>query len=716
VRFENATTHVPITLPSFSAIFTSTLPPANGVHYNGSFFLDNSATTLAEILKSEGYSTNAVVAAVVLDSLNGISQGFDYYDDNLEEYIGYQPRIKLIQSQLSHTQRRAGEVTDKALDLAVSVAGKEPFFLFVHYFDPHSPYDPPPPYEMVDPLLEEGSLEQENQLYDGEVAYTDQHIGRLLKGLEEEGLLENSLLVFTSDHGENLGEHNERSHGYYVYEGTFKAPLIYSMPGKLPEGEVYSGLARHIDIVPTVLEILGIDWQDRYDLQGISLYPFDVENNADFTYIECATTSVIFGWSALRGVRSLDWKYIQAPREELYFLSEDPGELENLFDQRPEVADSLRREMENILAGLEVYQSGEEGEEMSSMSSVPEDMDFQEKLRALGYVGATKEFQSTYEDMFDSSLPDPKDKFGDFEQILASNLSMRMGMAFSAMDSMDQALSFLEQAIEQDPENEEAHFYLGLAYGKLGNYERAGHELDVALEINPDMTKASIAHVNLHLLEGDSLAALDELDMVFSSGISEEKDFMVAGRLWRHLGRMDRMLESMENVLQLNPSHVPARVSLGEHYLTTGDYEEAYSYLEPLEREIWEDDTLGVRVYYALGKCYYGRGDLDGAELLFSRMIAIDSTISGGYNHLGLISDDRGDYEEAISYYKRALSLDENRHEIHSNLGVTHYKMGSYRESKEEFEKYLRHVDEEEEAERLRAFIEHIREMERTGR
>ncbi len=715
VRFENAVTHVPITLPAFSAMFTSTLPPANGVHYNGGFFLDNSALTLAEILKGEGYTTAAVAAAIVLDSLNGISQGFDLYDDDLPEYVGYQPRIRLIESQLDRTQRRAEDVTDRALAIADSLSGEVPFFLFVHYFDPHSPYDPPPPYSLVDPWLTEGSLELDDQLYDGEVAYTDEHIGRLVKGLEEKGLLENSLVVFASDHGENLGEHGERSHGYFVYDGTFRTPLIYSMPGRLPEGEVYKGLARHIDLVPTVLDILGIEGLGRFPLEGTSLYPFDEEKNVDFAYIECATTSVIFGWSALRGVRSLDWKYIQAPREELYYLVEDPGESKNLFEQRREVADSLRLEMRNILTNLVIYRGGEDGGEMSSAGSLPENMDFQEKLRALGYVGATKEFHSDYEDMFDRSLPDPKDKVADFDQIMVSNLIMRMGMAFAAMDSVEQALSFLEQAVEQYPENEEAHFYLGLTFGKMGDTERARTELERAIEIEPEMSKAGLALVNLHLMEGDSVTAVEELERIFSSGISGEKDLMVAGRLWEQLGRNDLMVEAMEGILRDDPNNFSARLHLGEFFLNGGDYDRAHSYLAPLEGKSWEGDSLAVRVYYALGRCYYSRGDLERAEQAFGKMVEIDPSIADGYNHLGLISDDRGEYEDAVNYYKRALSLDDRKHEIHSNLGVTYYKMGRYKEAREEFEGYLRHVEDGKEAEKLRTFVEHIRELERTG-
>jgi arylsulfatase A-like enzyme len=206
ILFRNEASHVPITLPSFSTIMTSTLPPTNGVHYNEGFYLDDSAVTLAEILKDDGYATGAVVGAVVLDKINGISQGFDRYDDAFSTFVGYQPFIKAMEQQLSYTQKRADEVTDSALETAGSLAKDRPFFLLVHYFDPHSPYDPPPPYSLVDPSLSIDSMEYLKDMYDGEIAFTDEQIGRLLRGLGDDGLLGNTLIVLTSDHGEAFGE------------------------------------------------------------------------------------------------------------------------------------------------------------------------------------------------------------------------------------------------------------------------------------------------------------------------------------------------------------------------------------------------------------------------------------------------------------------------------------------------------------------------------
>ena len=575
VLMDRAVSHVPITLPSFSTIMTSRLPPTNGVHYNGGFYLDDSALTLAEILGERGYSSAAVVASIVLSSVNGISQGFAEYDDNFPEFHGYRREIRMTQSRLNHTQRRAEEVTDRVLSLADTLAAESPFFLFAHYFDPHSPLDPPPPYSLINPLLNAGSEEMDSEYYDGEVAYTDKHIGRLLDGLEARGMLENTLVVLAGDHGEGLGDHGEKSHGYYVYDTTLHVPLIYSMPGRIPEGETFKGLARLIDVAPTILDIMGIAW-DKYGFQGVSDYPFDKGAHRDtFSYLECAAPYIGYGWCALRGVQNGSWKYISAPREELYDLASDPGEETNVLDQRPDVADSLRDELEQLVSGIDIYHGNGSGQEMSTASDSSLDMDFQEKLRALGYVGGTNAFTSTYEEMFDHSLPDPKDKIKDFDNILLSTLDLRLGLGFSAMDSVDKAIDYLTKAVRLNPENADAFFYLGLTYLKMKDFDRAEGLLENALEVDPGESKAGLALANLKLLSGDSTSAEAELEGALSRGVTAETEMVLVARLWNRLGRADRAVEAMQAVIETYPNDVPARILRGENDCGRGEYENA---------------------------------------------------------------------------------------------------------------------------------------------
>jgi arylsulfatase A-like enzyme len=464
---------------------TSTLPPTNGVHYNEGFYLDDSARSLAEVLEDAGYSTGAIVGAVVLDSINGIAQGFGHYDDDFGEFAAYLPHVKVRESQLSYTQRRADEITDLALELVPSLTEKGPFFLFLHYFDPHSPYDPPPRYTRADHSLDEGSDEIVIQRYDGEVAYTDEQIGRLLNSLEELGMIRNTLVVLTSDHGEGLGEHGEKTHGYFTYEGTLQVPLIFSMPGKVPQGEVYSGLFRLIDIAPTVTDILGIEGRGNLEFQGKSLFPFDGGEGVEVSYFESAMTYIVFNWVALRGVRSREWKYISAPREELYDLVTDPLEGNNLVDQMPQVADSLREIMEEIITSTEIYRGDVAGQEMSAWKENAVNPALVEKLGALGYIQAPEGIHSGYEAMFDRSLPDPKDRMEahSHEQFVMEQLGIAIHLIQEG--NYDECIPLLERLGDEGEEGWLVHYYLGLAYmGKLNN-QRAEEELRTALDRAP---------------------------------------------------------------------------------------------------------------------------------------------------------------------------------------------------------------------------------------
>jgi arylsulfatase A-like enzyme/Flp pilus assembly protein TadD len=711
VLFLNATAHVPITLPSLSTIMSSTLPPTNGVHYNEGFYLDNSATTLAEILSGEGYRTLAVVAAVVLDSITGISQGFQRYDDDFSPlFTGYQPFIRAIESQFNQTQRRADEVTDRALALAGEMDNEEPFFLFVHYFDPHFPKDPPPPYSsIVDPTLPIGDHDRQIQLYDGEIAYTDAHIGRLIEGLRTRGLLENTLIALTGDHGEGLDEHDERTHSYFTYNQTLHIPLVMSMPGKIPSGMIYSGLASHVDIAPTVLDILGIDYEEADGFHGISLYPFENGEGSHLTYFECAAPFVMYGWSGLRGVRSARWKYIEAPREELYDLARDPREEANLIDQAPHVADSLREEMNRIIAGVEIFdRSGRLSREEGKGAEVGA---FEEKLRALGYVGAAGEFTSNYEEIFDRSLDDPKDKLDDFNRAQQSIISIRWGMALMEKDSVENAVGYLENAVEKDPKNTDAYFYLGLANAQLGKYDEAGRRFEQALENDPDYLKASLALADLHLLRGDPGAARSELEGAASRGIDTRKELVRAARLWGRLGEGDRMVGLFEGILEEEPGDIPVSLYIGEHYLSEGNFERALPYLEPLPPVMNPGDSLEARLYYGLGRCYYHGGELLRAVEMYRKVVSLDSTAADGYSQLGIVYDDLGEYELAVENYQKALELDPGMVEMHSNLGVSYYKMGRYDESRASFEAYLPHVTDADESQRVKEFIEYLKEL-----
>ena len=709
VLFEHAGSHVPITLPAISAIMTSTLPPTNGVHYNEGFHLDESSKTLAEILEEEGYSTAAVVGAVVIDSTSGISQGFGRYDDDFGAFTCYQPDVKELKTQYDDTQRRAEEVTEKALALAGSMVNEGPFFLFAHYFDPHIPLDPPPPWSDSAAGLSPRSQERRYRLYDAEISYADEQVGKLIRGLDDLGIREKTLIVVTADHGEGLGDHGERTHGHFVYDQTVHVPLIFSMPGTIEEGLRNIGDAGHIDLLPTVLDILGVKWRGKHDFQGTSLYPFGEGRGSGFSYLECVSPYILYGWCGLRGIRNANWKYISAPLEELYDLRSDPREVENLIGSMPSVADSLREIFNEMISGIRIY-SDASGKEMSTPIEDQLSDERREKLRALGYLGTTEKYTSSYEEMFDQSLPDPKEKLKEYRQASLSDATMRKGLARMEMGSLQSAIDYLENAIAKNARNVSAHYYLGLARMESGDYRGAAESFGRVLDINPTNIVAGLAVVDAELAMGDTAEAERRLEDVHPM-ISEKPGplFLEAG-LWGRMGELGRVEEVMSHILEMEPDNARARLLLGEYLLKDGDFEAALASLRPLEGALDDGDTLSPRLYYALGSCYYKSGNLADAERMFERVIALDENAAEAHNQLGVICDDNARYREAIDQFNDALALEPGVAEVHSTHGVSFNKMGHCKESIREFAEYLPHVADPGEKKRLLEFVEQMKQ------
>jgi arylsulfatase A-like enzyme len=257
VLFENVVCQTPLTLPSHSSIFTGTYPLFHGVRDNGGFYLDEKHVTLAECLKKDGFLTGAFVAAFVLDSRWGLDQGFDYCYDNFDL-----TKYKTI--SLDAVQRRGNEVLEEARRWLGENSQKR-FFAWIHLYDPHTPYDPPEPFKS---RYRAGPY----SLYDGEIAYVDQLIGDFRGFLEEKGLLQSTLIVFTGDHGESLGEHKESAHGFFVYDAVIRVPLILRFPGpKGPRGKVIKPQVHSVDLMPTILDLVGEDVPSA--VQGKSLLP-----------------------------------------------------------------------------------------------------------------------------------------------------------------------------------------------------------------------------------------------------------------------------------------------------------------------------------------------------------------------------------------------------------------------------------------------------------
>src|SRR5712691_7321599 len=361
VRFERAYTPVPVTLPAHSVIFTGTYPLLSGVHDFAANKLNPAQPTLASVLKEHGYATGAVVASAVLDSRFGLNHGFDFYYDHFDFN-------RLQESNLDEMERPGNIVADVTLDW-LSKNYQKKFFLWMHLYDPHYPYRPPAPY----------SEEYRDRPYDGEIAFADAQVGRLIEFLKNKGLYRNTLIILSGDHGESLGEHGEKTHGFFIYNATLHVPLIVHLPGGM-HAKTVANLVNLADLMPTVLAALNI--QIPAQVQGQSLLPLMSTNeavDARSLYAETFLPRLHFNWSELRGVETENYHFIDAPKPELYDLTKDPGETQNLFPQKKAVSEEMRARLATL---IRQYSAGQELAEKTGL-----DPALMERLKSLGYAG-----------------------------------------------------------------------------------------------------------------------------------------------------------------------------------------------------------------------------------------------------------------------------------------------------------------------------------------
>lgn len=398
VQFLMALTPVPMTTPAHSSMLTGTYPPTHGVRMNNGEHLDDSNLTLAELLRAAGYQTAAFIGGFPLDASFGLNQGFDTYDC---QFTRRTDKSEFV------AERPAGEVNIPALAWLEKHAGGR-FFLFLHYFDPHLRYAPPPAYATA----------FADDLYAGEIAYVDECIGQVMERLRALRVYDHTLVIITGDHGEGLGEHGERAHALLIYQSTLHVPLVIRAP-RGPAGRQVVGNVSLVDIVPTVLDMVGLKAPPQ--VQGMSLrcclegapgrgrVAVAAPDRQQPIYCESMETAS-FGWSPLNGVVEGPWKYIRAPRQELYDLPRDPGELNNLFEKQMPVAQRLRGRLEAMLQEMEAS--------APRRSGLPVDPEAVKKLQSLGYVsgGVTPAASA-----FDPTLGDPKDFQPTYERLQKAN-------------------------------------------------------------------------------------------------------------------------------------------------------------------------------------------------------------------------------------------------------------------------------------------------------
>src|SRR5713226_9154706 len=455
IRFERAYTSVPVTLPSHTVIFTGTYPIYSGMHDFAANKLSPTQPTLASVLKEHGYTTGAVVASAVLDSRFGLNHGFDFYYDHFDF-------SRLQESNLDEMERPGNVVADVTLDWLTKNYQKK-FFLWMHLYDPHYPYRPPAPY----------SQEYASHPYDGEIAFADAQVGRLLRFLKEKGLYQNTLIVLSGDHGESLGEHGEKTHGFFIYNATLRVPLILHLPGEA-SAKTVTDLVNLADLMPTVLQILKVDVPSQ--VQGRNLLAIMAPKKEDKSrslYAETFLPRLHFNWSELRGIETENYHFIDAPKPELYDLTKDPGETQNLFGEKKAVAEEMRARLATL---IQQYTAGQELAEKTGL-----DPALMERLKSLGYAGFSGGSNSGANI---HALPDPKDRIQTYE--LFSD-----AMADSQHGQYAQSIEKLNAALRTDPDSVPGHYLQGLNYYRTREFPKSVAELERVLQLSPDYALAA---------------------------------------------------------------------------------------------------------------------------------------------------------------------------------------------------------------------------------
>jgi arylsulfatase A-like enzyme/Tfp pilus assembly protein PilF len=545
VLFHSAIAQVPLTLPSLCSILTGEYPATTGVRDNAGFVLQGEQTTLAEKLKAAGYETAAFVGSSVLKRGTGLAQGFDFYSDP----EGGRRSV----SGPEGVERRAEVVFREALQWIES-PGRKKFFVWIHVFDPHAPYQPPEPH---------ASAYRDNP-YDGEIAYVDSAMGGMVQASISHGWYEKSLIVFTSDHGESLGEHGEQFHGFFLYDATLHVPLIVKLPRGQWSGRTVHDQARSVDIAPTILDLAAL--KPDASMQGESLRSRMAGNPGPAleAYSETYFPYYHFRWSPLKSVRSSQYKYISAPTAELYDLKADARELKNLASDERVVASKFAEQLSAKYPDLPAAPSTFREPESEA----------QERLRSLGYIGSPRVIANAAP----NNLPDPKNK------IAVYNL-LQKGLEEATRGSIDQSIRTLQSVLRQDDQIIDAHLSLGVNYAEQRRFAEAARSFQSTLALDERNVPATF---NLALCYGQ-------------------------------LGKWDQAIVGFQRTLELNPNEIEARVALGRAYQIRGDFPQAR---HALERAIAEQPDLAearrylAEVYQSLGMKDKAAGEARGAGRL----------------------------------------------------------------------------------------------------
>ncbi len=576
VRCANAVSSAPITMPSHTSIFTGLFPPAHGVRDNGAYALGEEAVTLAERLRDAGYTTHAFVSALVLNRRYNLNQGFETYDDDL--WAEEDPKLFMIR------ERQAPKTAELFLSWLQSWNAKKtkPFFTWIHFFDPHQPYHPSAADLAICPTP-----------YDAEIAGVDRQIGRIIDTLRADGVLDDTLVIFTADHGESLGEHGEQTHAIFVYDATVRVPLIVHYPRLFKPG-VYEGPIRSVDITPTVLDVVGLKATNAMDGRSMLAPLRGKETPPPLPqYSESLLSEVGFGMAPLYAVRDGGYKYIRAPRPELYDLRKDPGELTNILAQEPRVGARLDAELTSLLEAS--------GKHAVKAAANPMTRETEESLQALGYLAPHGE-RNAMQGM------DPKDG-------LPLHNKLEDARHFAQRKKWPEAEKMLLELVAVTPRNVSALNVLGLIGVKTGDVAKARKYYQQSLAVDSEQFRVQGVLGALSLTHGD----LEDATKRFQKSLSINPHFAEAlanlGFIESLQGHEAAAEQYYRKGVAADPTFPRVYRRLGDLHYEKGEYQAAYDYYKKTVQILPSD----VRAMLQEGTCARRIGKPSEADALFRR-------------------------------------------------------------------------------------------------
>ncbi len=583
VLFENAVAQVPLTPPSHASMFTGVYPTVHQVRDVAGFTLSASHPTLAKILANKGWATAAFVGSAVLKKGVGLHHGFQVYDDRI-------PEPDVDSAVRGHADRPAGEVVDLAIQWLTRQDSTRPILLWVHLYDPHAPYQPPSPFR-----------ERFRQRpYDGEIAYTDSQVGRLLKAVQDRGLLANTIVSILADHGESLGEHGEFSHGVFLYESTVRIPWILAGPG-LPAAKRVRDQARTIDLLPTILNLVG--GEIPREIQGVSLVPSLSGHpvRTEYAYAEALFPKINMGWAELRAIRTNKWKYVQAPRPELYDLVTDPNEEKNVIQFHPEEGKALKAHLQELLSNG----SGSSAEQVVVGKVDPQ---LEKQLRSLGYLsgGGSRKLVLTGEGI------DPKDRVHILKLVEES-------IGPHSQQPSAQRLQLLRQAVREDFTNPMLYLVLGDGLEK-------------------------------HRLVAEALQLYQSA--LKYPGTATSKIYARIARIHGQQGKIAEAITALQRSVELDPNDTKTLNKLAVTCLLAGRTADAQGALEALLFL----DPENAEAHNSLGWMALRRNETATARRHFEKALEVDPDFLEPYINLGMLCKKTGDFSGARGYFKSYLA------------------------------------------------------------